>query len=148
MVLVTWGRGSKVNSYFLAVANTRVMGGLVGFFVNRLCEVLDMRNNMFHLIGHSLGAHIVGFAGKRLFNPQVDLITGLDPAGPGFAEGYQSLEKTDAKRVVVIHTDIGKHSLTEGLGNPRALGDVDFFPNGGTLQVKFNLLKYLVTYMT
>ena len=67
----------------MASSNTQVVGALIAFFINRICETHKgkMENDMFHLIGHSLGAHIMGFAGKRLVNPQVNRITGLDPAG-------------------------------------------------------------------
>ena len=36
----------------------------------------------FWLVGHSLGAHTVGFAGKN--TPGIGRITGLDPAEPYF----------------------------------------------------------------
>lgn len=34
------------------------------------------------LIGHSLGAHIVGIAAKRIQSGRVPIIVGLDPAFP------------------------------------------------------------------
>lgn len=65
----------------------------------------------FHLIGFSLGAHVAGFAGKRVQEGakknMVGRITGLDPANPWF--NYDSpkvrLDRSDAKFVDVIHTD-------------------------------------------
>jgi len=75
----------------------------------------------FHLIGFSLGAHVAGFAGKKVQESgkqlKVGRITGLDPASPGFDFDSPDvrLDKADAKFVDVIHTDtntllgIGEH---------------------------------------
>ena len=44
----------------------------------------------FHLVGHSLGAHLVGKAGRifRTFRSEpVGRVSGLDPAGPRFVDG-------------------------------------------------------------
>lgn len=52
---------------------------------------------------------------------------GLDPALPLFEDGSANrrLGPTDAQFVDIIHTDGGI------LGNPEAIGHVDFYPNGG-----------------
>lgn len=83
----------------------------------------------FIIEGHSLGAHMVGYAG-RSFNSQTDQliprITGLDPARPCFSEGERldGLRPGDAEFVDIIHSNPGI------LGIRRRLGDVDFYPNG------------------
>lgn len=85
-----------------------------------------------HIIGHSLGAQIAGFAGNNL-GGRVGRITGLDPAKPLF-ESLVNLENNkpeyldwnDALFVDVIHTCAGT------LGFVSAVGHVDFYPNGGT----------------
>lgn len=81
--------------------------------------------------GHSLGAHICGYAGRHfhhLTNKKVPRITGLDPARPCFNEGERlnGLQRGDADFVDVIHSNAG----ILGLKNP--IGDVDFYPNGYT----------------
>ncbi|KAJ6662468.1 hypothetical protein lerEdw1_011882, partial [Lerista edwardsae] len=55
---------------------------------------------------------------------------GLDPAGPMFTGKLPSerLDHTDAQFVDVIHTDI------DALGYRKPLGNIDFYPNGGTDQ--------------
>jgi hypothetical protein len=86
-----------------------------------------------HIIGHSLGAHIGGYAGQRLKN--LGRITGMDPAGPYF-EGTDEvvrLDKTDAIFVDVIHTDAAP-TYNAGLGIMQPSGHVDFYPNGGLEQ--------------
>ena len=89
------------------------------------------------MIGHSLGAHVVGFLGKKTqeFGHLVPRITGLDPAEPAFELAGPSarLDKTDAGLVDVIHTNSGM--LWEGcLSIMRNIGHVDFYPAGGKHQ--------------
>lgn len=81
------------------------------------------------ILGHSLGAHIAGAAGRNLFYKSEKLvprITGLDPANPCFNEGetLQGLSRGDAEFVDVIHSDPG------ALGKRDSVGDADFYPNG------------------
>ncbi|XP_050355927.1 phospholipase A1 1-like [Nymphalis io] len=86
-----------------------------------------------HIIGHSLGAHISGFAGKAFYNltgKLVGRISGLDPAGPCFShvDPDSRLMHTDAAFVDVMHTDAGVYGIKD------AVGHADYFPNSGTLQ--------------
>lgn len=102
----------------------------------KLIESLTTKINIppenIHIIGHSLGAHVGGFAG-RMFNKmagsQIGRITALDAAGPlfegPFGRVFQGLNSQDAKVVDVIHTDAGVF----GYSGP--LGTVDYYPNGG-----------------
>lgn len=80
-------------------------------------------------IGHSLGAHISGYAGRTfhdITNKTLPRITGLDPARPCFNEGERlsGLQRGDATFVDIIHSNAGI------LGIKDPIGDVDFFPNG------------------
>ncbi|CAB3232374.1 unnamed protein product [Arctia plantaginis] len=86
-----------------------------------------------HLVGHSLGSHIAGFAGKTvlgLTGSRIGRISGLDPAGPCFVEmdKSQRLSKNDADYVDVIHTDSGVFGMEDPLGH------ADYYPNRGTEQ--------------
>ncbi|KAI5643439.1 lipase domain-containing protein [Phthorimaea operculella] len=111
----------------------------VRFMGQKLGEVLaSMIQNgvdpaQIHIIGHSLGAHISGFAGKTFTNlteSRVGRITGLDPAGPCYARIDEDLrlKNTDADFVDVVHTDAGV------LGLEDSIGDVDYYPNQGAQQ--------------
>ena len=64
-------------------------------------DIIDLSN--FHLVGHSLGAHVMGYAGKN-FNLENDFklprITGLDPAGPMFH--YESMPGEDLRVVRIL----------------------------------------------
>lgn len=99
--------------------------------------ILDHGSNAadFHVIGHSLGSHIAGYAGERVKN--LGRITGLDPAGPYYENTPPEvrLDPTDAVFVDVIHSD-GTANLLLGLGLMQPLGHVDFYPNGGKDQPK------------
>lgn len=105
------------------------MGELISvlFFLN------DIKLEDVNIVGHSLGAQAAGFAGKTIQNLSYSLvgrITALDPAAPLFDDealtANQRLGKSDARVVVVIHTDGGI------LGGYSPTGTIDFFPNGGT----------------
>ncbi|KAJ2938931.1 hypothetical protein O0L34_g17742 [Tuta absoluta] len=111
----------------------------VRFMGERLGEVLaSMVDNGVdpadvHIIGHSLGAHIAGFAGKtftRLTGKHVGRISGLDPAGPcyGRIDEDLRLHKSDAGYVDAMHTD------GEVLGLLEPVGHVDYYPNQGVQQ--------------
>lgn len=89
--------------------------------------------NKIHLLGHSLGSHMVGFAGKyvnEMTKEKIARITATDPARPLFETPWllpegSRLSKADAEFVDVIHTDAGNYGFTT------AIGHIDFFPNGG-----------------
>lgn len=83
VVAVSWPAGSNVINYFQAVANTRVVGAAVAFFMKRMNQLVGIKVTDMNIIGHSLGAHVAGFAGKEM-NPKIKRITALDPAGPSF----------------------------------------------------------------
>ncbi|XP_014401827.1 PREDICTED: pancreatic lipase-related protein 2 [Myotis brandtii] len=85
-----------------------------------------------HLIGHSLGAHAAGEAGRRL-GGYVGRITGLDPAEPGFQGTPEEvrLDPSDAMFVDVIHTDTSPTVPYLGFGMSQKVGHLDFYPNGG-----------------
>ncbi|CAG2172943.1 unnamed protein product, partial [Oppiella nova] len=92
------------------------------------------------LIGWSLGAHVVGFAGKNVTNPNVGHITADDPAGPGFTgqPPKNRLAVGDASFVNVIHTNgIPPNGIpgVQGLGDLDALGNIDSYFNGDVLNL-------------
>lgn len=110
------------------------------FFLGKIIanEIIKLNRNKnvplrnFHLIGHSLGGHVVGFAGQEVLKAtgrRIEWITGLDPAGPLFEVPLQArdnrLSSDDARFVEIIHSDGGI------LGFITPLGDSDFYPNGG-----------------
>jgi len=129
VIIVDWSKGAA-ESYPSSVANTRVVGAELGHFLVVLVKDLGVKPEDVHIIGHSLGAHTAGYAGKwvkpKLENP-IGRITGLDPAGPEFYNQIagERLDMTDATFVDVIHTN------ADSLGLAEAVGHFDFYPNGG-----------------
>ncbi|KAL3869623.1 hypothetical protein ACJMK2_042288 [Sinanodonta woodiana] len=129
VILVNWVKGAQKTNYAQVVANTRVVGALLALLMKTLDNVAE--GNYFrrmHLIGHSLGAHVAGYAGER--SPGTGRITGLDVAGTLF-EGLDPvvrLDPNDAEFVDVIHTN------GHGFGMKSSVGHVDFYVNGGQNQ--------------
>lgn len=111
------------------------MGKQIARLIRKIERLYYVPPSRFHLIGFSLGAHVAGFAGQEITN--ISRITGLDPASPLF-EGYPvnvRLDPSDAKFVDVIHSN-GDGFIRGGLGVYEPMGSVDFYPNGGRVQVK------------
>ncbi|XP_043648392.1 vitellogenin-1 [Drosophila teissieri] len=113
--------------YSWSALNTDLIGEHIGVGLTHLIQLTPLRN--IHLIGHSLGAHIMGTAGrtfKKLTGKLIPRITGLDPAKPCFRREnvLPGLTRGDAKLVDIIHTNIGI------LAKRGPLGDVDFYPGG------------------
>lgn len=129
VIAVDWSKGNGF-PYTQATANTQVVGAEIARLIGALVRDRGVKPGSFHLIGHSLGAHISGYAGERI--PGLGRITGLDPAGPYFenTEPAVRLDPTDALFVEAIHSD-GTANLKLGLGLMQPLGHVDYYPNGG-----------------
>ena len=89
----------------------------VGNYLGRCLTKLQLRPGDIHLAGHSLGAHLVGKAGRvfaALAGATIGRITGLDTAGPRWVDGCDPaipvlhnnmLTKQSAKFVDAIHTN-------------------------------------------
>jgi hypothetical protein len=74
---VDWGVLAASPNYVAAAQNTRVTGAHVAELIDFL--VLQGRAKLedIHIIGHSLGGHVSGFAGKSVTTGKVARITGL-----------------------------------------------------------------------
>ncbi|XP_045031572.1 inactive pancreatic lipase-related protein 1 [Daphnia magna] len=106
-----------------------------GQFIDFLVGNTGAPFESIHLMGHSLGAHVVGGAGAAVTLGRIPRITGLDPAGPLFSlnETDTRLDTTDGDFVDIIHTN-GGTLLHDQQGFLPPIGHVDFYPNGGQFQ--------------
>nr|XP_042906578.1 pancreatic lipase-related protein 2 isoform X1 [Parasteatoda tepidariorum]XP_042906579.1 pancreatic lipase-related protein 2 isoform X2 [Parasteatoda tepidariorum] len=160
--IVDWS-GLDGKWYGTAMDNMRRVGEEVGVFIKRLKGLISgFDPKKVHIVGHSLGAHASGYAGKWVKDQgfKVGRITGLDPAGPDFNEltACQRLDRSDADFVDVIHTNwAGKFwGSVSGFGLEQQVGHFDFYPNGGEdqpgcktagqaeLDIALDLYSYLV----
>jgi pimeloyl-ACP methyl ester carboxylesterase len=120
---VDWSKLARAE-YTLAASRTLEVGEQVAKFIELLQKNGVSLGNVT-IVGHSLGAHIAGFAGAKLKGQLRDII-GLDPAGPGsFFIDNGRLDPTDAQFVQVLHTDQGY------TGTSIVSGHQDYYPNNG-----------------
>lgn len=115
VISVDWSNGGDLWLINYATARARVgkTGEVVARFLDFLVswgalgEVGDPYDSVT-IAGHSLGAHIAGFAGKHVTLGKIHTIVGLDPAGVSFSLNRpdERLNDNDARTVHVIHTNI------------------------------------------
>lgn len=132
VIAVDWKSGART-LYPQAASNTRVVGAQTSLLINLLRNVMGAKPQKMHLIGHSLGAHVAGYTGKR--QSKLGRITGLDPAGPYFesTQPIVRLDRADAHFVDIVHTDTGG-LFDFALGIQESIGHIDVYANGGEYQ--------------
>ncbi|XP_062561796.1 phospholipase A1-like, partial [Armigeres subalbatus] len=128
VLAVDWEKGASTLLYPVARYRVPKVGKLVAAVIDRILD-FGQTPEQIGIIGHSLGAHIAGMAGKST-RRKIGCIVGLDPASPLFRlkKPSKRLSDTDAQYVEVIHTN-GK-----ALGIFSSIGVADFYPNGGAKQ--------------
>ncbi|CAH2050165.1 unnamed protein product, partial [Iphiclides podalirius] len=123
VIVVDWNRLANSN-YNTAAAGVPNVGQHLGNFLVWLINTGGGNWNNVHLVGFSLGAHVVGNAG-RTAGGRASRVTGLDPAGPLWSGNGNALGRNAGQYVESIHTD--GHIL----GIMNAISHADFYPNGG-----------------
>lgn len=138
-IFLNWTVYSDIGSYLSALHNRNNLGEVVGDFVLLLRKTKQLTINRVHLMGYSMGAHIVAFAARRIKETldselpnesrrlhKVGALTAFDAASPLISH-KMFLNKEDALVVQGIHTSYH-------FGVTRAFGHLDYFPNGGFRQ--------------
>lgn len=77
---VNWTEFAAVYNYFSAANKCAVVGIIIGQFFNNLIKLEIEKADNTHFIGHSLGAHVAGHAGRTFYDitkNKIARITGL-----------------------------------------------------------------------
>ncbi|XP_023308368.2 phospholipase A1 VesT1.02-like [Lucilia cuprina] len=129
IIVVDWARARSVD-YATSVLAVPTVGKKVANMIDYLVKIHGMSLDTLYVIGHSLGAHVAGYAGKNVKSGQIHTIIGLDPALPLFHydKPAKRLSSTDAFYVESIQTNGGE------LGFLKPIGKGAFYPNGGKSQ--------------
>ncbi|CAG7725747.1 unnamed protein product [Allacma fusca] len=116
--------------YVQAVLNTATAGTRIAQLIQFIMDNGYAQLNDTHIIGHSLGGHVGGFAANHLQTlnggKKPARLTALDPAAPGFRPKVlpvRPMTPDDAIFVDVIHTN----QICFGVLGP--VGQVDIFVN-------------------
>ncbi|XP_021200293.2 pancreatic triacylglycerol lipase isoform X2 [Helicoverpa armigera] len=127
VIVVDWHALAGNLNYLSVVRGVPSVGQFLGNFLVWLINNGGGNWNNVHLIGFSLGAHVVGNAG-RTAGRRPGRITGLDPAGPDFGGNPDALNSNDGVYVEAIHTNGGRLGIFDRVAR------ADFYPNGGRTQ--------------
>ncbi|XP_052737647.1 pancreatic triacylglycerol lipase-like [Bicyclus anynana] len=126
VIAVDWSPGASV--YVQGLANIPQVGDRIAQFVNLLSNDFSYSTANIRIVGVGLGGHAAGIAARGVTGT-IPHIIALDPSLHGWPHHPQKLNKNDAEVVEVIHTTAGHYGYDE------PLGDLDFYPNGGSRQI-------------
>ncbi|XP_016938252.4 phospholipase A1 VesT1.02 [Drosophila suzukii] len=129
VIVVNWDRAQSWD-YIPSVLAVPGAGTKVGQMIEYLHQHHHMSLESLQVIGHSLGAHVAGYAGKHVGDKRIHTIVGLDPAMPLFCydKPDKRLSTEDAFYVESIQTNGGLKGFLKPIGKGT------FYPNGGRKQ--------------
>lgn len=86
LIVTDWQPYNSGNYLFEAIRNSYHVGEHYAVALFKLARDARLNIEEFHLVGHSLGGHLVGFIGRSLQNVSnneyiISRVTSLDPAG-------------------------------------------------------------------
>lgn len=145
VIFVDWTELSVWLYFVASTGNTLYTAEAVRAAIYAMAKAMEMSEedeinylNGMLVLGHSLGTHVAGMVGHLLTKPAMEekkpkikmlgTIVGLDPAGPWFppyGTMRHCLTLNDAKRVLILHTDIVL------VGSSYRTGHEDWYVRGG-----------------
>lgn len=133
VIVVDWSTGAATTLYQTARNRVGAVGGAIAYFLLYLTRFTSADPGNFYLIGHNLGAHIAGIAGKNYDAeriPRFGAIVALDASLNLFSmdSPNERIAVGDALYVESIHTNAGQN------GFDQPLGDASFYPAFGNRQ--------------
>lgn len=142
MVVIDYQWAARPLDYARGMANTELVGRMLGHLLEQAHVQLGLQLPVVYLVGFSLGCQVSHFASdwlKEKLGQRVGRVTALDPAE--VMTSAQQTKRGDGDFVDVIHTTLGFVAgdlpliiLKRKFSIVPPSGDIDFFPNGGTLQ--------------
>lgn len=93
-----WSKIAKNIVYTIPAAMTKSVGRVIAEFLDRLVELEVIHPSDIHLIGHSLGAHVVGSCGRHLKSGKIGRITGEQ-----IIRKKKKNPNTFVRKIVVFH---------------------------------------------
>jgi pancreatic triacylglycerol lipase len=126
VLAVDWSAGAYSN-----YTTSRWRVGDVGRVIAQFVDFLSMngltQSSKINIVGHSLGSHIAGHAGKAVKNGRINAIFGTDPSGTEFDinDPANRLDKDDA-----VYTE----AIVTSLRFREPIAQVTFYANWGLQQ--------------
>lgn len=132
LIIFSWDKYTYL-PYYYATPLSKDLGEHLADYIIYLNKKIGLDLAKTHMIGHSMGSHIAGFAGKSLkkkIGRSIGRISSLDLAGPGFNANppHLRLHKGDADFVDGLHTNAFV------LGYIYDYATADFYVDGGIFQ--------------
>ncbi|CAH1639586.1 unnamed protein product [Spodoptera littoralis] len=126
LIAVGWSAGSEL--YSQGLANAVECGERIAYFIDFLAGLANYGPENYRIVGVGLGGHIAGIAASHVHWGRIRHIVAIDPSLIGWTHNPHILSADKATVVEVLHGTAGV------LGYDYPLGDLDFYPNGGTYQ--------------
>lgn len=120
---VDWSAIANTNQ---ASARVPEVGAVIGQFIDFLYQNGFTHHSRVNLIGHSLGSHVSGFAGKNVKDGKINAIFATDPAVGTFVSVDDPTSRLDASDAFYVEAII-----TSSIGIRQPISHATFYPNWG-----------------